>query len=287
MSSDELPSIGVALNKKGTQGTRNNNKVALWSAVALQQHFRKQGACSVVPGMTDEKGAPVAINTSRLPPPQQHGQLTLAQKMGLVPPPPKEPTMEGWQITEQRALLREKLQPLGEQLCGICLEPFYATREEGQVILSCSHVFHEKCFKTFERLTRQRMREEGGDTAIRLACPECRETHYHKKKYFASKALAQRTALVKMQAVVRGFLARRRYTTLRLQSDDTFRGEYAKTRLEKLSRSWERYLSELDKLRESVLLDTDVVKQTAAAAYLSEKDWQAIIRNAPKWTRTT
>eukprot|EP00796_Vickermania_ingenoplastis_P005303 gene5303-3806_t len=261
-SVDKLPSLGSASKGIG----RRKDKLGLWSAVALQQHF----ALSTSP----QSGA---IDVNILPQPQSHGRLTLAQKMGLVPPPPPEPTDVDWQQIETTASLRTDVKRMGDSCCSICLEPFNQTMNQGQIILSCSHVFHELCFKQFEKLTRHQQRGEGEYPPGILACPECRQTHYYKRCYYAGKALAQRHAIVKIQSAARGFLARRRYIKLRLRINSKFREEYIYQRLEKLSRAWEAYLEYRDKERERIMLSIDAKKQEAIAAYFTEGDWISII----------
>ena len=76
-----------------------------------------------------------------------------------------------------------------ECLCPICLEEF---RPGEQVILSCSHVFHEKCLSSFENF--QRRQHDGnsasggsgggsnGGAAFERSCPVCRRAKYEKKR---------------------------------------------------------------------------------------------------------
>ncbi|XP_023370210.1 RING finger protein 32 isoform X2 [Otolemur garnettii] len=63
--------------------------------------------------------------------------LTLAQKLGLVEPPPLPLSSDEWEKVKQRSILQgDSMQP-----CPICKEEF---RLHPQVLLSCSHVFHKK-----------------------------------------------------------------------------------------------------------------------------------------------
>lgn len=62
--------------------------------------------------------------------------LTLAQKLGLLPPPPLPLSSEEWERVKQRSFLQgDSMQP-----CPICKEEFEL---QPQVLLSCSHVFHK------------------------------------------------------------------------------------------------------------------------------------------------
>lgn len=253
----KVPSTGVGGRK---------DKVGLWSAVALQQHF----ALTTTPQSN-------AIDVNVLPPAKPNGRLTLAQKMGLVPPPPPKPTDADWKMIESRAVLRTDYKRMDDSRCSICLEPFYQTMNQGQVILSCSHVFHELCFKQFEKLIRYQQRSEGDYASNILACPECRQTHYHKRCYYAGKALAQRSAIIKIQSAIRGYLTRKQYLKMRIKLDAKFRETFIRQRLASLSSAWEAYLRYRDAERERIMSSIDAKKQEALAAYLTESDWINII----------
>lgn len=63
--------------------------------------------------------------------------LSLAQKLGLLAPPPLPLSSDEWEKVKQRSLLQgDSTQP-----CPICKEEFEL---HPQVLLSCSHVFHKK-----------------------------------------------------------------------------------------------------------------------------------------------
>lgn len=353
---------------------RRHQKVGLWSAVALQQHFTFSGGVQALTAATAQAETAAAaaaatatpsaagrghVRSSRgeaprptplasLPPANAAmvgaantsgdglPRLTLAQKMRLVPAPPPPPTQGDWHAVETRALLRAQQryeddrraarrrssdggpsythhdnhdqhhhhygghssQDVGyvaattAQTCAICRDPFYLAPTQGQIILSCSHVFHETCFRQFEGMIRRQQRVEltggggcrggGSDSAVRalmtrLACPECRATNYHKKSYYAGKAMAQRSAIIQMQSVVRGFLARRRCRAVRLQVDPQFREIFVETRLARLSRAWESYLAQEERSREAILVALGVRRQEAAAAFVTEETWRAMI----------
>ncbi|KEG10918.1 RING finger protein 32 [Trypanosoma grayi] len=258
-----LPSIGPKLHSGwGTHTAKRKDQVQIWSAVALQQHFAR--------------GALVSSTFPTLeaaPPPMPGGRLTLAQKMGLVPLPPPAPTEEEWTRIEGTALRRNHAVPLGANSCCICQEAFYATMEQGQVLLSCSHVFHEQCFRHFEKFARW---SRGKNDATPLSCPVCRSGHYHKRLFYAGKAMAQRAAIVKIQAFFRRVLARKAYVKLRLEHDSDFCGEYAHERLTRLSDAYAAYAEAREKEQARMLENMDLRLQRALAECTTREEWGMI-----------
>lgn len=85
--------------------------------------------------------------------------LSMAQKRGLLPiPAPISPVRQSaWQNIESRLIER------GEGHCPICMEGF---KGGGEVLLSCSHLFHLACLTSFENFM-QRNEER--------SCPICRK----------------------------------------------------------------------------------------------------------------
>ncbi|KAE9349883.1 hypothetical protein PF008_g6707 [Phytophthora fragariae] len=121
----------------------------------------------------------------------QH-RLTLAQKRGLVKRPPPKLTRDEWEDCEQQAEARGDTQ----HPCSICRESF-GVKE--QVILSCSHMFHLACITSFERFLRTNQR----------VCPLCRKQNYQKRNTTMASAFHRDYSAKRIQAVLRGFLARR------------------------------------------------------------------------------
>lgn len=68
-----------------------------------------------------------------------------------------------------------------------------------QVLLSCSHVFHQTCLKSFERYTSTR------------CCPICRAQHYQKKVIDDGRRAYLHQCATRIQSHWRGYRARRRY----------------------------------------------------------------------------
>ncbi|KAH9601748.1 zinc finger protein [Trypanosoma melophagium] len=260
-----LPSIGRKVNVGwGTHTTRRKDQIQIWSAVALQQHFARGALVnSTLPTLEE------------VPPPLPGGRLTLAQKMGLVPLPPPAPTEEEWKKIESNAVRRNVVMPLGSNACSICQEPFYTTMEQGQILLSCSHVFHENCFRQFEKFAR---RSRGKNDATPMCCPICRRSNYHKRIFYAGKAMEQRAAIVKIQAFFRRVLARKAYVKLRLENDSAFCGEYARERLARLSEAYAAYAEQREKERSQIIESIDLHMQQALAACITKAKWKALRR---------
>jgi hypothetical protein len=89
-------------------------------------------------------------------------ELTLAQRYNLVARPPEPLTEQQW--AEAHAASKQRADNHTE--CSICRDEFKA---DDQVLLSCSHVFHERCIKSFERFAREK------------CCPICRSAAYQKR----------------------------------------------------------------------------------------------------------
>ncbi|KAL4427333.1 hypothetical protein ABPG77_003242 [Micractinium sp. CCAP 211/92] len=90
--------------------------------------------------------------------------------------------------------------------CAICLRPF---RADAQVLLSCSHTYHERCLASLERFARQK----GGSAAP--ACPLCRAAAYEKRRIDDAQSLWRHACAARIQAAWRGLQARRAFRALR------------------------------------------------------------------------
>lgn len=332
-NSSTLPSVGPPLSgwsaststKRACLRDRRQQKLGLWSAVALQQHFTTTGGQRGRPLPSDEangtgsadqleKGSSTGTHAgeeedtarvdvdlrAHLGPAASLAahphKPTLAQRMGLVPPPPPAPSADDWRVAVHRAMQREQHQLLLETgagasasasspaaVCSICQMSFLATSNEGQVILSCSHVFHTQCFRAFERCVRAQQRADGAAVAevtTQLACPVCRTRHYYKRVFYEGKAMTQRAAIVKVQSAIRAFLARRAYVQVRLRSNAQFRTRYVQERLARLSAAWSAFCVQQERRREMTLVALAVQHQAATAAYLSEEQWAGIWERA-------
>uniref|UniRef100_A0A3Q3AKY1 Ring finger protein 32 n=1 Tax=Kryptolebias marmoratus TaxID=37003 RepID=A0A3Q3AKY1_KRYMA len=113
--------------------------------------------------------------------------LTLAQKLGLVASPGEGLTEEEWTWVKERSVLQEE----SAKPCAICREEF---RLQPQVLLSCSHVFHEACLRGFERCSG------------RKRCPMCRREQYETRVIHDAARLFRHHCAIKIQASWRGYV---------------------------------------------------------------------------------
>jgi hypothetical protein len=243
---------------------RSGGSIALWSAVALQQHMvQHSGLHGILPNAAPRRPLPPAPagSSSTLP---SSTRLSLAQKMGLVEAPPPPPTEPQWESCVQKAATRNDVR----QPCAICCEPFLATVEHAQVILDCSHVFHQTCIQQLEKFARR--------TGNQPTCPICRRQGYHKRLHCEGKVQAQHHAATRIQSLIRGVLARKRALRLRLQRDPKFRSDYAYEQLRGISDSYMAYAVSREKEVDSFLEGIDLARQIAAADMMSAKDWESI-----------
>jgi len=133
---------------------------------------------------------------------------SLAQARGLVPAAvaPKLPTQADWNMIQETSRLRGA----HKAPCPICLEPL-ALRDG--VLLSCSHVFHAACLGSFERFARKGAATSG--SAYAPSCPVCRQQHYHKHRYSLGAQWHRQLCATHIQAALRGWQCRLRYTEQR------------------------------------------------------------------------
>lgn len=235
-------------------GGAGSKQTQLWSAVALQQHMLRS-----IQGLPNNKPAPV-----RQPVDGEQPRLTLAERMGLVEAPPAPPTEDEWSFAVDKSTHRNDC---GKE-CSICKSSFVSSHTSAQVILSCSHVFHEQCIKQFEKFARR-----AGATA---SCPLCRSSRYHKRVFYQGKAQVQNHAAAKIQAMVRGYFARKRYLKLRLRSNPKFRIDYAATQLKAISDTYTIRATLREKQLDKFLDDLDLTRQKALADMFSKRDWEDV-----------
>ncbi|KAF4656214.1 RING finger protein 24 [Perkinsus olseni] len=139
------------------------------AAAAIQEHYsikglpggrplrlkQKKSSKSMIPKGPSLRGA-LSYKDKML---HYDASLTAAEKAGLVEPPLKPLTVQEWQTAKLLSDGRV------DEICSICREPY---RDSSQVILACSHTFHERCFLSYLRFA---------DATI-ARCPVCRtEAH--------------------------------------------------------------------------------------------------------------
>ena len=111
--------------------------------------------------------------------------LSLAQRLNLVPGPVRL-SPAAWQDVHVTAIKRAEGY---REDCAICLQPL---ADHPQVLLSCSHVYHEACQRSFERWAGQQ------------TCPLCRCQTYTRRSVAAlDRALRQAPAPSASQPVLR------------------------------------------------------------------------------------
>ena len=116
--------------------------------------------------------------------------LTLAQRMGLESVPDPALTAQEWEVVAERSRQGER----SKEPCAICLGGFTT---ESQVLLSCAHVFHRACLRSWERHAKSR------------CCPICRKVHYQKRTIHDGANLFRDECAARVQAAWRGMTTRR------------------------------------------------------------------------------
>lgn len=201
------------MNRRGLGiGTKKNKPSLALRAAAFQQHMAtkmfvspvpepliKQSSPKVIPPKKSKSKPekPKAIPTSTIfesssvaeKQKKYSHQLTLAEQLGIVEPPPPPLTDEQFETVKIDAQKRGFF----NEVCPICLEKF---GPDNMVLLSCSHLLHATCLMNFRRFTRGQVQK----------CPICR-SQYEFVEVKAESAYHQRCAR-DIQRVVRGFLIR-------------------------------------------------------------------------------
>lgn len=224
----------------------------LWSAVAIQQHMSQR----------------IQLLTSPPPPSQQQpvfrsagAPLTLAEKIGIVAPPPALLTESEWLAIERQSQLRGD----SELSCSICCDEFGMS---AQVLLSCSHVFHSACLGAFEKFA--------SASACIMCCPLCRKERYQKRLVPFGRQVCERRAATKIQAWFRGCVDRRKCFKMRLDRDPRAKRLFYASKLSKLSdklaASVERDRVQLD----SFFAQLDNAREQAKLLLMTKDDWDQV-----------
>lgn len=120
---------------------------------------------------------------------RHQASMTLAQRMGLVAQPAGPLTYEQWEAVKKASDTRQD----SDAPCSICLDDFH---ERAQVILSCSHVFHAECLRSFERF------------ADAKRCPLCRTPSYDATPHFGGFMVWRVKCACRIQRAWRGHSSR-------------------------------------------------------------------------------
>lgn len=190
--------------------------------------------------------------------PQPQPELTLAQRMGLAMAPEPELTPSEWDAIA--ALSRER--DASREPCVICQETFGTSK---QVLLSCGHVFHKACLRSWERHSKSR------------CCPVCRKLHYRKHAIDDGANLYREECATRIQAAARGVLVRRATDKALRALNPERRRRYCERRLCGLT---DELLGRLDAERSAVdelfaEIDSSVAA-SRAVLHGEADDWSAI-----------
>jgi len=201
-------------------------------------------------------------------------KLSLAQKRGLAPAPPPRLTADEWKATKAAAIVRS----CGGD-CPICMENLGA---DDQVILSCSHVFHKACLRSFEVFSQSKV------------CPLCRRESYEKRLFPEGRLIYYHECALKLQALYRGHLARKEYAKLQElypPQDPNRRKKFFEKKLGKLTDSYvkeqeetedeiEKLFSEIDKTLKKSRKLFGTAPPVSAAKALEDSLWELAERKA-------
>ncbi|KAI2662516.1 RING finger protein 32 [Labeo rohita] len=284
LHSDQVNTLSVDSNAAGEGfGCKAERGRLTLAAVALQDHITRSipvrsipcnlpvshvrrhkshntRQCIIFPEQTQGQEEKEYV-LDRGPPP-----LTLAQRMGLVAAPSRRLTAEEWAEVKTRSIQEgDSTQP-----CSICREEF---RLQPQVLLSCSHVFHKVCLKSFEKFSG------------RKSCPMCRTEQYETRVIYDGARLYREKCAVRIQAFWRGYLVRKWYSNVKKYvppKDQQLRRRFFEKKFQEMNDSLvqscsmdvEAFLSDIDR---SVATSHHILRRFAdkyaGASEMEDKDW--------------
>ncbi|XP_028816930.1 RING finger protein 32 [Denticeps clupeoides] len=250
------------------KGSKAATRKLTITAVALQDHIsqtlRLHSLAAARPGHPDPRQRWASEDPA--PPP-----VTLAQRLGLVDPPVRRLTGEEWVKVKSRSVHEgDSTQP-----CVICREEF---RLQPQVLLSCSHVFHRACLKSFERFSGRKV------------CPMCRREQYETRAIHDGARLYREKCAVRIQAWWRGHVTRTWYKEVRRSvppKNKELRRRFFEAKFQEVNDSLvcscdtdiEAFLSDIDR---SLLSSRNLFRQLEAGhqSGLETEDWEKIQEKA-------
>ncbi|XP_030635010.1 RING finger protein 32 [Chanos chanos] len=209
----------------------SSSKLAL-AAVALQDHISSSLALGLdrksstetrdgrVSGIRNDSSKPQRQTEEREyvldPPPPP---MTLAQRLGLVAGPSRRLTVAEWTEVKSRSVRAGD----SSLPCVICREEF---KLQAQVLLSCSHIFHKVCLKSYERYSG------------RKCCPVCRKEEYETRVIHDAARIYREKCAVKIQACYRGYVVRKWYKDVRRRvppKDKSLRRKFFEAKFQEMS----------------------------------------------------
>ena len=193
-------------------------------------------------------------------------QLTLAERLGIIEPPPAPLTDEQFETVKIEAEKRGFF----NEACPICLEKF---GPDNMVLLSCSHLLHATCLMNFRKFSR-------GHANL---CPVCRQP-YEFVQVKAEAAYNNRCA-IDIQRVFRGFMVRNKLGELAPEGSELHRRwvlSRAHLASDRLVSAVDRQSDAIDAVLGSIDHDLEWARAVMRAAEEQgrEIDWSAVKQKA-------
>ncbi|XP_047416827.1 RING finger protein 32 isoform X1 [Sciurus carolinensis] len=272
---DNLAITAVALQdhilhdlQLGSLSVADNSKIDLRKKENKAKSLKRDAKAVVDTGLKKPTQSPRVEDPEReyvldpTPPP-----LTLAQKLGLIAPPPLPLSSDEWESVKQRSTLHgDSMQP-----CPICREEFEL---HPQVLLSCSHVFHRACLQAFERFTNKK------------TCPLCRKNQYQTRVIHDGARLFKAKCATRIQACWRGYVVRKWFRSLRRAVPPTeprLRRRFFEEKFIEISRrmlcSYDTNIEELfSEVDHCLAVNRSILQQLdeKCGQALTEEDWEKI-----------
>ena len=141
------------------------------------------------------------------------------------------------------------------------------------MILSCSHVFHRDCLRSWEAFSQN---QKGAKT-----CPCCRRESYQKRTFAEGGEIYRAKCAVRIQTAWRGTLARRRVEKLWMATNPTKRRAYCERRLGQLTDRLTSGLVGHDSNVDDFLSELDTSLAASRAVFAAaDIDWTYTVRLA-------
>lgn len=139
-------------------------------------------------------------------------ELTLAEKIKLIPQKPQPLDQNAWNDVKAAAIKKENI----FTCCAICLQDF---KLESQLLLNCKHAYHKSCFLNFEMHTNDKK------------CPLCRNLNYEYIEINEGADKFINNTAIKLQKRLRGALARIKFWKMVIDNKVKLRSERLNVKL--------------------------------------------------------